>query len=154
MNQSLIKTGAAALTALSLTLGGFASAAAELAAPQRTPTAEPNSLQISYDQGTFQGALQAALTGSGDAASPSLETSALTVDGSGFSTVYAYTSLSEVVDHYWDVLTRLGFEGTASVTEADASYTFRSGELWVKVVFSQQADTITADLSWLQARAG
>lgn len=104
INQSLIKTGAV-VTAASLTLGGFAgalvepSAAAELATPQRAPTAEPN-LQISYDQGTFQGTLQAALTSSGDAASPTLETSTLTVDGSGFSTVYAYTSLSEVINHY------------------------------------------------------
>ncbi len=160
MNQgALSKTGVAALTAVSLTLGGFASAqagpgsaAAEISGLQRTLAAGPGYLQLSYDQGT----LQAVLTGSGDAASPTFRTSALKGEhDAGFRTVHTYTSLSEVVSYYWNALTRLGFEGTAeSVAGATAIYTFEKDELQVRVVFSQEADNITVKLSWLQPQVG
>lgn len=67
----------------------------------------------------------------------------------GFQAVHADTSLTEIVDYYWNTLTELGFESSVkTMSRHEIVYAFENGDRAVTAVFSQQGDRVVADLSW------
>lgn len=106
-------------------------------------------LPLSYDDGELLVVLS-----SSDEASLSPATTTTNRDeratGTVFQAVHTYTSLSEVIDYYWNALTSLGFEGTIDAVTADtSSYTFTNDDNQLTAVFTWQGDKVAVDLAWI-----
>lgn len=73
-------------------------------------------------------------------------------DGS-LDAAHSYTTLSEVVDYYWYVLTDLGFGGGITSTTLNTSvYTFTTRTDQLVAVFTDQGKEITVNLAWAQRK--
>lgn len=143
-----------ALVAASLTLStvSFAQTTASTPNPQHTsPVAAPTYLGLGYVRNT----LRVSMSGTkADTLSPPVRTIAFKNGQleAGFDALHADTSLTEVIDYYWNALSALGFTGSvAGVSRQVTSYSFKNGDSRLEAVFTQRGSDILADLSWTGA---
>lgn len=67
----------------------------------------------------------------------------------GFRAVHTDTSLTEIVDYYWNTLTDLGFQSSVkTMSRYKIAYAFENGNRDLTAVFTEQGDSVVADLSW------
>lgn len=73
-------------------------------------------------------------------------------DGS-LDAAHSYTTLSQIVDHYWYALTDLGFAGViTSMTPNTSIYTFTIRTDQLVAVFTDQGKEVTVNLAWVQRK--
>lgn len=68
--------------------------------------------------------------------------------GAGFQAVHATTSLTDIVDYYRNTLTKLNFKSSVeTISRYKIIYAFENSYRDLTTVFTQQDDSVVADLS-------
>lgn len=147
-----VRTVGSLVATLFLFSASLSSAQTQLTVPtlqNASPVAAPGYLALSLDEGSE---LQVRLSDNqAKGSSPKFQTVGLKQGQTkaGFRTVHANTSLTEILDYYWNTLTELSFESSVeTMSRFDMVYAFENGNRAVTAVFSQQGNSIVADLSW------
>jgi hypothetical protein len=152
---SLLATGLTFSTLNSAQTEAAAPAPASTPAAQMTryasPVAAPGYLGLTYTQGELHATFS-------DSRSDHLSPKFLTVgleqgqSGAGFRAVHPSSSLTEIVNYYWQELAGLGFEGVVTAASRDVTtYAFADGDRDLRAVFTRQGSSVVAELSWEHA---
>jgi hypothetical protein len=116
-----------------------------------SPVAAPGYLGLTYTHGELHATFS-------DSRSDHLSPKFLTVgleqgqSGAGFRVVHPGSSLTEIVNYYWQELAGLGFAGIVTAASRDVTtYAFAVGDRDLRAVFTQKAGSVVAELSWTHA---